>query len=106
MTVNFNQLTRLWVPSYLSISDLHMWTKRKEIGLRLRHMYRITDHKSLLSIENIVPFYNTMLKPIRVYEIQPRGTADEYNLEIIRYFQNNVWRAIVCYYPKPLPRFH
>lgn len=73
----------------------HIWTKRKQLGLKYQHMYWLIGHKSQLSTENKALVYKVILKPIWTYGIQLWGTASNSNLEILQRFQSKVLRSIV-----------
>lgn len=72
----------------------HIFTKRKQLGLKLNQMYWIIGRSSQLSIENKVLIYKAILKPIWTYGVQLWGSAAESNLEILQRFQNKVLRII------------
>ena len=68
-------------------------------------MYWIIGRKSKLSLENKLPIYKTILKPIWTYGIPVWGTASNSNIEILQRFQNKVLRSIVNaprYVPKTI----
>jgi hypothetical protein len=73
----------------------HMLAKRKQLGLKLQHMYWLLGRKSDLTTENKLLLYKTVLKPIWTYGIQLWGTASNSNIEILQRFQNKVLRVIV-----------
>jgi len=58
-------------------------------------MYWMLGSKSQLSIENKLPLYKAILKPIWIYGIQLWGTAANSNMEIIQRFQNKYLKIIV-----------
>lgn len=82
----------------------HIFTKRKQLGLKLRQLYWIIGRKSQLSLDNKLLLYKTILKPIWTYGIQLWGTASSSNLEILQRFQNKVMRMI-CNAPYYVPNF-
>jgi hypothetical protein len=69
-------------------------TKRKQLDLKLRNLYWIIGHKSLLSLENKLLVYKVILKPVWTYGIQLWGTASNSNLKILARFQLKVLRII------------
>ena len=72
----------------------HITTKRKQLDLKLRNLYWIIGCRSQLSLENKLPVYKVILKPVWTYGIQLWGTASNANLEILERFQSNVLRII------------
>lgn len=73
----------------------HIFTKRKQLGLKFSQLYWLTGRKSQLKIENKLLLYKTIVKPIWSYGIQLWGTASISNIEILQRFQNKVLRSIV-----------
>jgi hypothetical protein len=73
----------------------YIFTKRKQLGMKLRRMYWIIGRKSQLSLENKLLIYKTILKPIWKYGIPIWGIASNTNIEILQRFQNKVLRSIV-----------
>lgn len=73
----------------------HIFTKRKQLGLKLSQMYWIIGRKSKLSLDNKILLYKTILKPIWTYGIQLWGTASNSNIAILQRFQNKILRVIV-----------
>lgn len=73
----------------------HIFTKRKQLGLKFSKMYWLLGRKSQLSIENKILIYKAIFKPIWTYGIQLWGTAANSNLEILQRYQNKVLRTIV-----------
>jgi hypothetical protein len=73
----------------------HIFTKRKQLGIKLSSMNWLIGRKSKLSTENKLLLYKAILKPIWTYGIQLWGTAANSNLEILQRFQNKVLRQIV-----------
>jgi len=72
----------------------HRTTKRKQLDLKLRNLYRIIGRKSQLSLENKLLVYKVILKPVWTYGIQLWGTASNSNLEMLERFQSKVLRII------------
>ncbi|CAB0035223.1 unnamed protein product [Trichogramma brassicae] len=74
---------------------VHIWTKRKQLGLKLRKFYWLLGRKSPLTIENKVLLYKTILRPVWTYGIQLWGAAATSNLNIIERYQAKVLRSMV-----------
>lgn len=74
----------------------HIWTKRKQLGLKLSKYYWLIGRRSQLSLSNKLLIYKTVLKPVWTYGIQLWGTASNSNIEIIQRFQSKCLRAITC----------
>jgi hypothetical protein len=53
----------------------HITTKRKQLDLKLRNLYRIIGRKSRLSLVNKLLVYKVILKPVWTYGIQLWGIA-------------------------------
>jgi hypothetical protein len=73
----------------------HIYTKRKQLGLKLQQLYWLIGRRSKLSVYNKLLIYKAILKPIWTYGISLWGTASNSNLEILQRFQNKVLREIV-----------
>ena len=73
----------------------HIWTKRKQLILKIRSMYWLLNKKSKLSTENKLILYKSIIKPVWSYGIQLWGTAAVSNIEIIERFQNKTLRSIL-----------
>lgn len=73
----------------------HIWSKRLQLGIKLRNMNWLIGKQSKLSLENKVLLYKSILRPIWTYGIQLWGSAAKSNLEILQRFQNKVLRIIV-----------
>jgi len=58
-------------------------------------MYWLLGNKSQLSIENKLPLYEAIFKPIRTYGVQLWSTVSNSNIEILQRFQNKYLRIIV-----------
>ena len=74
---------------------VHIWNKRKQLGLKFRKLYWILGPKSQLSLESKLLLYKCIMKPIWTYGIQLWGTASNSNIEIIQRFQSKTLRTIV-----------
>lgn len=72
----------------------HIFTKRKQLGLKLTKMFWLLNRKSKMTIDNKVLIYKTILKPIWTYGIQLWGSASTSNIEIIQRFQSKTLRMI------------
>lgn len=73
----------------------HIFTKRKQLGLKLQRMNWLMAKNSKLSIENKLLLYKSIIKPIWTYGIQLWGTACNSNIEILQRYQSKVLRSIV-----------
>jgi hypothetical protein len=73
----------------------HIFTKRKQRGLKFRQMYWLLGRHSRLSLDNKLLLYKTILKPVWTYGIELWGTASNSNIEILQRFQNTVLRVLV-----------
>lgn len=73
----------------------HIFTKRKQLGLKFTKMYWLAGRKSQLSLENKLLLYKMIIKPVWTYGIQLWGTASNSNIEILQRFQSKVLRCIV-----------
>ncbi|KAL7295768.1 hypothetical protein TKK_0010819 [Trichogramma kaykai] len=73
----------------------HIWSKRKQLGLKLRSLYWLIGRNSALSLENKVLIYKAILKPIWTYGCQLWGRAASSNIQIIERFQAKVLRCLV-----------
>lgn len=72
----------------------HIWTKRKQLGIKYTKMYWLMGKKSEMTLDNKVLLYQSILKPIWTYGIQLWGSASLTNIEIIQRFQSKVLRNI------------
>lgn len=73
----------------------HIFTKRKQLGIKFSKMYWLINRKSSLSLESKLMIYKSILKPIWTYGVQVWGTASKSNLEILQRFQSKMLRIIV-----------
>ncbi|CAB0035793.1 unnamed protein product [Trichogramma brassicae] len=73
----------------------HIWTKRKQLNLKIRKMYWLLGRNSTLTLENKLLLYNSMLKSIWTYSIQLWGAASKSNIEIIERLQSKTLRCLV-----------
>lgn len=72
----------------------HIWTKRKQLDLKLRSMYWLIGRHSQMTTYSKLTIYKAILKPIWTYGIQLWGTASNSNIEILERFQTKTLRAI------------
>jgi hypothetical protein len=72
----------------------HISAKRKQLDLKLRKLYWITQRKSRLSLTHKLLVYKIILKPIWTYGIQLWGFASNFHLEILERFQSKVLRIL------------
>lgn len=73
----------------------HIWTKRKQLQLKLKNMYWLLGNKSTLSLKNKILLYKAILKPIWTYGIQLWGASSISNINIFERFQSKTLRNIV-----------
>lgn len=73
----------------------HIFTKRKQLGIKFTKMYWLIGKKSQLNLENKLLIYKSILKPVWTYGIQLWGVASNSNIEILQRFQSKVLRCIV-----------
>lgn len=73
----------------------HIFTKRKQLGLKLHQLYWLTGRKSNLSTKNKLLIYKALLKPVWTYGIELWGSTANSNIEILERFQSKVLRTIV-----------
>lgn len=73
----------------------HIFTKRKQLGMKLRKLYWLMGKKSQLSTENKLLIYKAILMPVWTYGIQLWGSASESNIDILQRFQSKTLRSIV-----------
>ena len=74
----------------------HIFTKRLQLGLKLRKMYWLIGRNSKLSLASKLLLYKVILKPVWTYGIQLWGSASNSNIEILQRFQSKVFRLITC----------
>ena len=72
----------------------HIFTKRKQLGLRTTTLNWLIGSSSKMSLKNKILVYKTIIKPIWTYGIQLWGTAAKSNLEILQRFQSKTLRQI------------
>lgn len=102
VTLNRQQLKHADSAKYLGLHidrrlnwQKHIFTKRKQLGLKLRKLYWMIGRKSQLSLENKMLIYKAIIKPIWTYGIELWGTASHSNIGILQRFQSKVLRIIV-----------
>lgn len=72
----------------------HVKAKKEQINIKLRSLYWLLGQKSVLSLENKLLIYKTIIKPIWTYAIQIWGTASNSNIEITQRVQSKTLRSI------------
>lgn len=72
----------------------HIFTKRKQLGLKLTSLYWLMGRNSKLSVDNKLLIYKSIFKPIWTYGIELWGSASKTNIEIIQRFQTKVLRMV------------
>jgi hypothetical protein len=72
----------------------HIFTKRKQLDLKLRKLYWIIGRKSQLSLGNKLLVYKAILNPIWTYGVQLWGSTSNSNIETLESFQSEVLRII------------
>ena len=73
----------------------HLFTKRKQLGLKLTSLNYLIGKNSKMSLDNKILVYKMIIKPIWTYGIQLWGTAAKSNIAIIERFQSKTLRQIV-----------
>jgi hypothetical protein len=81
------------VDSKLSWKD-HIKKKRKQIDLKVRHLYWLIGRKSKLSLANKLLIYKTIIKPIWTYGVELWGCASKSYVAIIQRSQSKILRMI------------
>jgi hypothetical protein len=74
---------------------IHIFAKRKQLGINLTKMCWLLGRKLKLSTSNKLLIYKTMLKPTWTYGMQLWGTTSTSNIEILECFQLKALRMIV-----------
>jgi hypothetical protein len=99
--LNNKQLTQPEEIKYLGIHldrkhtwRKHLFTKRKQLDLKLRKLYWIIGRKSQSSLENKLLVYKAIMKPIWTYGVQLWGSASNSNIETLERFKSKVLRII------------
>ena len=72
----------------------HIFTKRKQLGLKLTSLNHLIGKDSQMSIDNKILIYKAIVKPIWTYGIQLWGTAAKSNIAIMERFQSKTLRQI------------
>jgi hypothetical protein len=67
-----------------------VFKKKKELGLKYKHMYWLMGRHLALSAHNKLVLCNLILKPVWTYGIQLWGCTKLSNIAIIQRFQNKV----------------
>uniref|UniRef100_A0ABD2W1S9 Reverse transcriptase domain-containing protein n=1 Tax=Trichogramma kaykai TaxID=54128 RepID=A0ABD2W1S9_9HYME len=73
----------------------HIWTKRKQLGTKIRSMYWLLGRRSALNLDNKLLLYKSIIKQVWTYGIQLWGAASKTNIEIIERLQSKVLRGLV-----------
>src|SRR5204863_9607997 len=74
----------------------HIFTKRLQLGLKLRKMYWLIGRNSKLSLASKLLLYKVIFKPVCTYGIQLWRSASNSNIEILQRFQSKVLRLTTC----------
>ena len=77
----------------------HIFSKRKQLGLKLRSLHWLLQPSSKLTLQNKVLIYKVIIKPIWTYGIQLWGSAAQSNIAIIERFQSKTLR-LICNAPR------
>lgn len=72
----------------------HIKKKRDEINHKFRNLLWLMGRNSVLSVDNKLLIYNSVLKPIWTYGIPLWGSASNSNIMVIQRVQNNILRTI------------
>jgi hypothetical protein len=72
----------------------HNFTKWKQLGITFTKIYWLLRHKLKLSTNDKLFIYKTIIKPMRTYGIQLRGTTSTSNIEILKRFQSKALHMI------------
>lgn len=72
----------------------HLFTKRKQLGIKLSKLYWLIGRRSKLSLASKLTVYKVILKPVWTYGVQLWGTASASNIEILQRFQSKTLRVI------------
>ena len=101
VVLNNNQLPQADHAKYLGIYlekletwQKHIFTKRKQLGLKQTSLFWLIGTYSSLALQNKVLIYKAIIKPIWSYGIQLWGTAAKTNIDILQRFQSKILRLI------------
>lgn len=72
----------------------HIFTKRKQLGLKSRKMYWMLGRNSRLTLENKLLIYTSTIRPIWSYGCQLWGAAANTNVDILQRYQSKMLRTI------------
>ena len=72
----------------------HVATKRKQLDLKTREIYRFIGKHSSLSLENKFLIYKKVLKPMWTYGIELWECATKSNIAVIQRYQSKILRSI------------
>jgi hypothetical protein len=73
----------------------HIVKKRKQMDLRYKELHWLHGRSSLLSVNNKILLYKTVIVPIWSHGIELWGCASKSNIAIIQRAQSKILRAIV-----------
>lgn len=84
-----------WIPlgQTINLEQSHK-KKRDELNLKFKNLYWLLGRRSVLSVDNKLLIYNSILKPIWTYGIPLWGSAAKSNIMCLQRAQNNVLKAI------------
>lgn len=101
VTLNGRQIPQAEDAKYLGLHldrrltwKKHIFTKRKQLGIKFSRLYWLLGRRSRLSLENKLLIYKAILKPVWMYGVQLWGTASNSNIEILQRFQSKTLRII------------
>jgi hypothetical protein len=72
---------------------VHITKKRKQTYLKAKEINRLIGRKSNLSLENKLPVYKAVIKPIWTYGIELWGCASKSNTAIMQTAQSKILRT-------------
>lgn len=72
----------------------HIKAKRDQVNYKFRKLYWMMARNSVLSLDNKLLIYSTILKPIWSYGIAIWGVASKSNIACLQRVQNNILRCI------------
>jgi hypothetical protein len=84
----------------------HIAKKIKQIDLKVKDLYWIIGHKSIMSLESKVLLYKTIIKLIWTYGIELWGCASKSNITImqaksVQNAEDDDECTMVCHQPDP-----
>lgn len=72
----------------------HIRAKRDQLNIRFRELYWLLGRNSVLSLDNKLLIYKTVLKPIWTYGIQLWGSACKSNVTMIQRAEDSILKKI------------